>query len=201
FSGGLLLRLLVGDALLLQLRLAQRSRGGVGLLFLGALGNRGLGIGDGGLEARQRRRLVVGLLHQRVKALGLDDVLAADALLGGDEDVGHQVGERAGNRRIAGLLLAQRQVVLHGVVALRRVRPLLAQRLAGGFAQLVDVHRPDLFGGSGLGRCLLGFGRRPRAGRGRVGTLFLLAPREREGDHYQGRDPDQGRACREGCRK
>src|SRR5690606_25752247 len=143
FGGGLLLRLLVGDALLLQLGLAQRGGGGVGLLFLGTLGDRGLGIGDGGLEPRQRRRLVVGLLHQRIQALGLDDVLAADALLGGDEDVGHQVGERAGDRGIAGLLLAQRQVVLHGVVAFGRVQPLLAQRLAGGFAQLVDVHRPD----------------------------------------------------------
>src|SRR5690606_40123646 len=59
FGGGLLLRLLVGDALLLQLGLAQRGGGGVGLLRFGALGHRGLGIGDGGLEARQRRRLVV----------------------------------------------------------------------------------------------------------------------------------------------
>src|SRR5690606_27883180 len=82
FGGGLLLGLLVGDALLLQFGLAQRGGGGVGLLRLGALGDRGLGIGDGGLEPRQRRCLVVGLLHQRVEALGLDDVLAADALLG-----------------------------------------------------------------------------------------------------------------------
>src|SRR5690606_5735821 len=85
FGGGLLLGLLVGNALLLELGLAHRGSSGVGLLRFGALGSRGFGTGDGGLEPRQRRRRVVGLLHQRVQAPGLDDVLAADALLGGDE--------------------------------------------------------------------------------------------------------------------
>src|SRR3546814_7550181 len=78
FRGRLLLRLLVGDALPLDLGLARDGGCGIGLLLLRAPGGGGLGAGDRGLQARQGRRLGVGLLHQRKQTLGFADVLRSE---------------------------------------------------------------------------------------------------------------------------
>src|SRR5690606_6877048 len=106
FGRFLLLALLVGDALALELGLAARLLVGGQLLLLRATRDGGLAVGRRLLQARQRRRLGVGLLHRRGQALGLAEVLARDALLGRDQRVGHQVGERAGDGGVVGLLVA-----------------------------------------------------------------------------------------------
>src|SRR5690606_8449427 len=163
FGGFLLRLLLLGDALLLQFGLAADLLLGRKLLLLGAFRGGGAAVGDRLLQARQRRVLAVGLLEQRVQALRFIEVVAVDALLGGDQRVRQQVGQRAGHGRVVGLLVAQRQVVLHGIVAFRRVEPLLAQGLARGVAQLLRRHRGDLVGHGRLllgGRCLGGLGPR-----------------------------------------
>src|SRR5690606_27036101 len=181
--GFLLRALLLRGAFALELRLA------LGFLFLpgfgrGGAGHRLLAPGrDRLLQARQCRCVRVGLLHQREQPLGLVEVVAADALLGGDERVGHQVGQRACHGRIGGLLVAQRQVVLHRVVARGRVQALLAQRGAGGLAQCVGVHRRH-FGGDGLGGDRGfggGIGRAGGIGRRILGGILGAGPqRERQ---------------------
>src|SRR5690606_13899935 len=190
---GLLLRaLLIGQALALQFGAALGLLLGAQLFALLALGQVGAAVGDRLLQAWQRRMAGIGLLEQRVESLGLVEVVAADALLGRDQGIGLQVGQRAGHGRVVRLLVAQRQVVLHGVVAARRVQALLAQRLAGGVAQLVGAHGLDLagdrglLGGRGGGRGLLG-------PRGRGVCLVLLAAGEGAGDEDDGGQPDPGR--------
>ncbi|KGQ19184.1 hypothetical protein LF41_3216 [Lysobacter dokdonensis DS-58] len=168
--GELLRGLLLGGLLLRQSRLLEFGLAlgvflGLDLVLLGARGDGLLLLGDGLLQARQGRRGGVGLFHQRVEALGFGEVFALDALLGGDERVGHQVGQRTGNRRIARRLVAQREVVLHRVVAGRCIEALLAQRSAGRLTQLVGAHRGDGFGDGGDrlgGRGGRGAGGRPR---------------------------------------
>src|SRR5690606_39023146 len=168
--GGLLLALARGLHFGLALGFplaAGLFRGGAGRDLLAP-------VGDCLPQARQRRRVRLGLLHQREQPFGFVEVLAADALLGGDQGVGHQVGQRTDHRRVGRLLVAQRQVILHGVVACRGVQPLLSQRRAGGLAQGVGVHRRDL-GGDGLGRfgSGRGGGRVGRGGGGILGRILL----------------------------
>ncbi|WP_224096404.1 hypothetical protein [Pseudoxanthomonas sp. X-1] len=148
---------------------------GLGHLVAALLGQQLLAGVGGRRQARQGRRVGIGLADQGLQAPGFVEVLAADALLGGDHRVGHEVGQCAGHRRIVGLLVAQGQVVLHRVVAGRRVQAVLADRARGCRAQVVGAHglhaRGDRglgrgIGGHGLGRALRIGGRR-RAGRGR----------------------------------
>src|SRR5690606_35283663 len=175
-AGGLLGGTL-GGQLLLTLAL-----GLAGLLLGDALVDRRLALGDGIADARQGRGLRVGTLDQVAQTLGLDEILAADGLLGGDDGVGHQVDQGAlgrGIRLVAAL--AQGQVVLHGVVAGRRVPALLAQGLAAALAQL--FHRQGRQGRLGFGSRLLGgdlfrgragrLGRGGALGAGSVGRLVL----------------------------
>src|SRR5690606_37266207 len=91
---GLLLRaLLIGQALALQFGAALGLLLGAQLFALLALGQFGAAVGDRLLQAWQRRMAGIGLLEQRVEALGLVEVVAADALLGRDQGIGLQVGQ------------------------------------------------------------------------------------------------------------
>ncbi len=186
--GALLFLRLLGGALLFQIGLALGFFLGARLLVDRALGHGLLAGGDAGFQTRQGRRLRVGLLHQREQALGFDEVFAADALLGGDQSVRLQIGQRADYRRIVRLLVPQRQVVLHGVVAGRRVQALLAQGRAGGLAQLVRAHGGDL-GRDGRRRRR---GRGGRSGRSSVGRsrLVLAAAGDGAGQRYPQREVD-----------
>jgi hypothetical protein len=151
----------------------RSGRGGGGFLRRG-----GLALGDRVGDARQRRRLRVGGGDQRAQALGFEVVLAPDRLFGGDDRVGLQVHQRAFGGRI-GLfgLLAQRDVVLHRVVAGGGVDALLAQGLAAAVTQLVGgqlgqgggLLRGGAGGGGFGGGLLLG-----RGGGGGGGRGFLL---------------------------
>ena len=162
--------------LLRGLLLGQHPRLGLGLgpgrgLFA-ALGHRLLAGHDALADTRQRRRTGVGLVDQGRKPLRLVELLARHGLLGGDDGVGHQVGQRTGNTGIVGQLVAQGQVVLHGVVARRRVHPILTQGLGRAFAQLVHAHRLHVGGHHRGRRAGGGRGRRSRrafAGGGRRG--------------------------------
>src|SRR5690606_13995889 len=87
------------------------------LLLLQAPRDGGLGRSDGAAQALQCRMRRVGLLDQRQQAAGLGEILAVAALLGGDDHHRQQVDQRARHPRVARLLVAQREVVLHGVVA------------------------------------------------------------------------------------
>ena len=162
---------------LLEFGLALGVFLGLHLVLLGAGGDGLLRCAIVCFRRGRAGAVAVGLFHQRVQALGFGEVLALDALLGGDERVGHQVGQRAGHRRIARRLVAQREVVLHRVVAGRRVEALLAERGAGRFAQLVGAHRGDGFGHGG-DRLRRGGGRGAGGGTrgvGRFGSLLQAA--------------------------
>src|SRR5690606_25691253 len=83
-GGLLLLLLLLRGALALQPRLLFGCLFGAEPLLLDTLGFGLLGGGNAGLEPRQGRMVLVGLLDQRVQALRLLEVAAVAALLGGD---------------------------------------------------------------------------------------------------------------------
>src|SRR5690606_10919498 len=178
-------------ALALELALALRLLFG-GELLLGRTPRRlGLGAGDGGLEPFDRRVRRVGLLDQRQQALGLGEVAAVAALLGGDHGHRQQVDQRAGHAGVGRLLVAQGKVVLHRVVAAGRVQPALLVGLGRGLAQLLGVHGGDL-GRSPAGRGAGGAGGGARAaGRARGGG-------RRAGGARGGAGPP-GRAAR--CRR
>src|SRR5690606_5440508 len=132
-GGGGLGGLLLGQALLLDLLLGAVlgvALGPLGLV-LGAARGHLHAVADALLQPRQRRGRGVHLLDQGHQPLRLVEVLAGQALLGGDQGVGLQVGQRTLHRGVVGQLVAQRQVVLHRVVAGRRVHAVLAQRGAG----------------------------------------------------------------------
>src|SRR5690606_29539371 len=165
--------LALGGELALALGFLFRAQG----LLRDAALHGSVGAADAGLEARRRRMAGVGARDQRRQALGLGEVLAVTGLLGGDHEHRHEVGERAGDGGVAGRLLAQRQVVLEGVVARGRVEPAfgvsgtpaLAQRVGVQLGQRVGL-RGHLF--AGVGRGTLGLdgpgARRPVAGRRRL---------------------------------
>jgi hypothetical protein len=188
----LLLCLLLLLAFLLELRLALCLLLRGQLLLLGALGQPGLRVRNRGLQPRQRRMLRVGLLDQRIQPLCLDEILAVAALLGGDHRHRHQVGQRAGNPGVAGLFVAQREVVLHRVVAARRVELALRVRGARLLAQLLGAECGDLGGHGGGWRC----DRLARRGCGGLvggGGLFLLACRQGAEQRCTKREPGEGR--------
>ena len=140
-AAGIKLTPLVFLALLEQVGLAFGFFLGAQLLGLGLLLELGLAAGDAGLEPAQRRVVGVGLVDQGEQARRLLEVLAGDALFGGDHRHRQQVAQCAGGTGVARLLVAQREVVLHRVVAGRRVQPVVVVGLVGGVAELVDAHR------------------------------------------------------------
>jgi hypothetical protein len=171
--------------------------GGAGLGQRGFLRDRGLALGDGVGDARQRRGLRIGGGDQRAQAFSLQVVLAADRLLGGDHCVGLQVHQRAfgGGVRLVGLL-AQGDVVLHRVVAGGGVDALLAQGGAALVAQILGGQRGELGGLLGGGTGLGGFGGSlllDHGGGCRRGRLFLLAAGGHAESQRQRDGPAEGR--------
>ena len=192
-AGGLLL----GEALLLlalalQLLLAPRFLFRAQLLLLGAPRGLGLGRGDRGLEALHRRVAGVGLLDQRQQAPGLDEVGAITALLGRDHGHRQQVDQRAGHAGVGRLLVAQREVVLHRVVAAGRIQPAFLVGLGRGLAQLVRAQRGDFRRDHRVRRRRGGGGRRARLAGGIGGGRVLLARRQRRAQREgEGRGHEQ----------
>src|SRR5690606_29895207 len=137
FGRLLLLLLLLRLALLLQLLAPGRFLFRAGTLLLDAPGFVLLRGSDAGLQPRQRRVVLVGLLDQAVQALRFLEVAAVAALFGGDHGHRQQVGQGTGHARVARQLVAQRQVILHRVVAGRRVEPAFLVGRGGLLAQVV----------------------------------------------------------------
>src|SRR5690606_6968522 len=144
FGGLLLLLLLLGQALAFELLAARGLFLGREALLLDALGLGLLRRGDRRFQPRQRGMVLVGLLDQAVQALRLVEVAAVAALLGGDHGHRQQVGQGAGHARVARQLVAQREEVLHRVVAGRRVEPAFLVSGGGLLAQVVGAERGDL---------------------------------------------------------
>src|SRR5690606_31163696 len=157
--------------------------GGELFLLRAALGF-GLGAGDGGLQALDRRVGRIGLLDQGQQAAGLVEIAAIAALRGRDHRHRQQVDQRAGHAGVGRLLVAQGQVVLHRVVPTGGVQPAFLVCLGRGLAQLLGAERGH-FGRDRFGRRLLRGRRRCRGRRGGLLRRLVLSARGQQAGQAQ----------------